>query len=141
MIHVEFRAATITPDVGVIQESLPTRDVVPDAGGGGFVIYALGPGIDHREEHGIAAMLNFVVECVIAGIPRPVAVYVNAEVGEWLSGSDQTVTGGRRGGAECGIDRRPGLRNVATHQQMRAFRPDVDKCEGWGFDQQAMADG
>src|SRR5262245_42633282 len=116
LVHVEFREAAVAPDVRIVQEALPSRDIVPDPGGGGFVINALGPGIYHREEHGVAAVFDLGVECVIARIPRPVAVDVSAEVWEGLSGSDGTVTGGRRGGAERRIGRRPSLRDVATHQ-------------------------
>src|SRR5215475_10083515 len=83
-------------------------------------------------------MLNFGVERVVARIPRPIAVNVNGEVRERLSVIDRAVTDVWISCADGRIGRRPRLRYVATHQQMRALRPDVIKFEGSVFGERAL---
>src|SRR2546428_651588 len=73
VVHTDRRTPAITPHIMVVQKSLPAGDIVANAGGSGFVVDTLGPGIDRREDHAVGAMLDLGIKRIVAGVPGPIA--------------------------------------------------------------------
>ena len=130
VVHTELRAPAITPHIMVVQKSLPAGDIVANAGGSGFVVDTLGPGIDRREDHAVGAMLDLGVKRIVAGVPGPIAVDVDAEVGVGPASQHWAVTGIGGRCTASGIGRQQGLGNVPPHQQVGPLIADVVHFEG-----------
>ena len=49
MVHIKIRASVLEPRIVVVDESLPASIRAANAGGRGFVVDALGPGVSRGE--------------------------------------------------------------------------------------------
>src|SRR5439155_21970464 len=100
------------------QKSLPAGQVVANTCGGRFVVQAFRPSVGRYENHRAGTTLEPGVKRVITGVPRPVAVDVDGEVGVWPPGQYWAVPGRGGGCTESRIGRRHRLRDVPPHEQM-----------------------
>jgi hypothetical protein len=68
MVYIKFRSATISPDVVVVKKSLPTGDVVANAGGCGFVVDAFRPRVYGCEQKRATTVFESRIKRVVTRI-------------------------------------------------------------------------
>src|SRR5690348_15667877 len=58
MVHIEIRPRVLQPGIVIVDKSLPARIGAANAGGCGFVVDALGPGVSRCEQQSARTMLQ-----------------------------------------------------------------------------------